>query len=118
MRKLWVVAETPFRIPRNKSGFIDYEGIFKIIYTELRQPYGVLDKLSVREIVWLVEGHLEYQKNYFEILTSSTKIAGASILSGKDLKLFDDVEEKEESIITKESREEDLDYISKQFGEI
>ncbi len=116
-----MVPKNPFLLPRNKEGFIDQEGIFKIVYTQLRQPYGILDDLTVQEIHWLIEGYLESQREHYEMIANAMKIAGASIMSGKDLKLFDspekvgNVELSEEELRSR--READLELLASKFGD-
>lgn len=123
MRALWewLNKENPFVLPRNKEGFIDQEGIFKIIYTQLRQPYGILDDLTIQEIYWLIEGYLESQREYYEMIANAMKIAGVSVMTGKDLKLFEspekinDVEVSEEELRLR--RERDLELLESKFGD-
>ena len=118
------VSQTPFLLPRNEDGFIDYKGIFKIIYTDLKQPYGTLDDLTVQEVSWLIEGHLEYKKDNYEMVSYAMKTAMASVMSGKDIRLFEneiEVENKDtvgEQISPREKREKDLAYLKETFGEL
>lgn len=125
MKAYQVVLKNPFLLPRNKEGFIDQEGIFKIVYTQLRQPIGVLNDLTVEEIYWLIEGHLEGQREHYEMIANAMKVAGASIMSGKDLKLFESPKEiidKTNTVVSedelREQRQQEIDYLEDKFRDL
>lgn len=73
--------------------------------------------MSVREVTWLIEGYYESQKDHYETINSAIKIAGASVLSGKDMKLFESNDTTMDEKMSYEERNEDLDYLADKFGE-
>lgn len=119
-----MVKETPFLLPRRKDGFIDYKSIFQIVYTDLKQPYGTLDQLSIEEVSWMIQGNMENKKDHYEMISYAMKTAGVSIMSGKDVRLFDEEVEAEKKEIKsdrlspRDKRERDLAYLEETFGEI
>lgn len=119
-----MVRKTPFLLPRTEDGFIDYKSIFQTIYTDLKQPYGTLDDLTVQEVSWLLQGNLENKKDHYEMISYAMKVAGASIMSGKDIRLFEEesqeesIEKDDEELTQREKREQDLVYLEDTFGEL
>ena len=109
----------PFLLPRNKKGFIDYQGVFKVIYGTLKQPIGTLDVLTVQEVSWLIEQNQVDQKDYYEMVSYSVKNAMISVMGGKDVKMFEDESEREkaEEGFTKEDRVKELNELSRIFNE-
>lgn len=107
----------PFLIPINNQGFIDYQGVFKAIHGTLNKPIGTLDVLTVQEVSWLIEQSESEKKDYYEMVSYSVKNAIASVLSGKDMKMFEDNVEKEEKLFTKEDRVKELNELSRIFNE-
>src|SRR5699024_3976002 len=109
----------PFLLPRNKKGFIDYQGVFKVIYGTLKQPIGTLDVLTVQEVSWLIEQSEVEKKDYYEMVSYSVKNAMVSVMSGKDQRMFKDESEreKEEESFTKEDRVKELNELSRIFNE-
>lgn len=111
------LSKAPFNLPLNSDGFIDHKSIYKIIHGELRQPFGVLDEMTVRDVAWMLEGSIDNKKDYFEMVSYSVKVAMASIYQGRDIRLFD--EDNQENIeVTEESRAEDLSYLEDKFGSL
>lgn len=107
----------PFLLPRNKKGFIDYQGVFKVIYGTLKQPIGTLDVLTVQEVSWLIEQNQVDQKDYYEMVSYSVKNAMVSVMSGKDQKMFGEESEEENESFTKEDRVKELNELSRIFNE-
>lgn len=118
-----MVSKTPFLLPKKKDGYIDYKAVFSIIYTDLKQPYGTLDNLSVEEVSWMIQGNIDNKKDFYEMISYAVKNAGVSVLSGKDTRLFEEEktevkEDKKESLSPREKRNKDLAYLENTFGEI
>lgn len=86
------------------------------MYSDLKQPYGVLDDMSVVEVVWMLEGNLENKKDYYEMVSYAVKNAMVSVHQGKDMKLFGGSEEADSQRITEEQRNEDLNHLENTFG--
>lgn len=120
MRTQWGLMHktNPFRIPVNKQGLIDYQGVFKLVHGTLRYPIGTLDSLTVQEVSWLIEQSEVEKMDYYEMVGYSVKTAMISVMNGKDIKMFGDNEEEEDKKkITKEQREIELELINKKFNE-
>lgn len=84
---------------------------------ELKQPYGVLDDLSVPEVSWLIQGNEENKKDFYEMVSYSVKNAMISVKSGKDRKMFDDLNN-EDKKLSKEDREKEMAYLKNTFKEL
>lgn len=109
--------QTPFLIPTNNQGLIDYQGVFKVIHGTLNQPIGSLDVLTVQEVSWLIEQSEMEKKDYYEMVSYSIKNAMVSVMSGKDMKLFEEESKEETESFTEEDRENELNEIRRIFNE-
>lgn len=119
MKALWGLKpnQAPFLIPINNQGFIDYQGVFKVIHGTLNQPIGTLDVLTVQEVSWLIEQSETEKKDYYEMVSYSVKNAMVSVLSGKDQRMFEEESEEENEVFTKEDRVRELNELSRIFNE-
>lgn len=106
----------PFLIPINEHGLLDYKSVFSFIHGTLKQPIGVLDDLTVQEVSWLMDINESNQKDYYEMVSYSVKIAMISVMNGKDMKMFEDASDKEEKKITPEERQQELEEIKNIFN--
>lgn len=108
-------TSNPFWLPLDKRGFINHKAVFQVVYVELKQPYGVLDDMGLKEVSWLIQGNEESKKDYYEMVSYAVKNAMVSVNKGKDYKLFED-NNSEESKLTKEERETELAYLKNTFN--
>lgn len=106
----------PFLIPINEQGLLDYKSVFSFIHGTLKQPIGVLDDLTVQEVSWLLDTEETNQKDFYEMVSYSVKIAMVSVMNGKDMKMFEDATDKEEKKITPEERQQELEEIKNIFN--
>ena len=111
-----VKTAAPFLIPINEHGLLDYKSVFSFIHGTLKQPIGVLDDLTVQEVSWLLDTEETNQKDFYEMVSYSVKIAIISVMNGKDMKMFEDASDKEEKKITPEERQQELEEIKNIFN--
>lgn len=90
--------------------------LYKVVYVTLKLPFGSLDDLVAEEIEWLLEGHQEEQKQYFEMLAYSVRAGYVSANNGKPIMLFEDDSKKNTpKKITKEQKENELEALDNLF---
>ena len=110
--------KNPFWLPKqSKTGLIDYKSIFQLVYCELKQPYGILDEMTVSEVSWLIEGHSNSQKDYYEMISYAVKNAMVSVNKGKDMKMFEE-EKKQEQKLTTTEKETEMEALKSIFSEL
>lgn len=74
--------------------------------------------MTVAEVSWLVNSNQEYKKDFYEMMSYSTKNAMMSVMGGKDIRLFGDETQEKEHKMTKEDREAEIAYLKSRFKEI
>lgn len=63
-----------------------------MIYGTLGLPYGSMEEISPLELVWMLEGMYEKQREDMELWSHVIKVSIASANSGKNIKLFKPIE--------------------------
>lgn len=97
---------------------IDQKAVYKVIYIDLQQPYGVLEDMEAYEVSWLIEGNLEAKEDYYEMISYAVKNAMVSVNKGKDYRLFEDKRNKNNSKLTQQKREEEIAQLVNTFGKL
>lgn len=106
------------RYPANREGFIDQDKLFQICVGRLKLSYDSYLDFSPHEIVLLLEQANEQQRDELEALNVVFKVAIASVLKGKDMKIFKDENDTKEakSFDNVEEKQQELENIFSSFN--
>lgn len=77
----------------------------------MKLPFGSLDSLTPVEFSWLLEAKNEEDKDFYESMKYVTMIAYVSAKTGKNIPLFNEKSEPERKTVTKEEKEQELNYL-------
>lgn len=106
------------RYPANREGFIDEDKLFQICVGRLKLNYESYLEFSPKEIVLLLEQSNEQQRDELEALNVVFKVAIASVLKGKDMKIFKDENDTQEAktFDSAEEKQQELENIFSSFN--
>jgi hypothetical protein len=76
---------------------------------------SILDEITLTELGWLIENHLEEQRNYFETMSTSVAFGYASANKGKKIYMFEKPEKEKNRRTTIEEKQEELEYLDSIF---
>lgn len=79
-------------------------------------PFGSLDELTPVELSWLIDSNDKKQREEYESLYNIFRLAYVSAQTGKDIPLFEEKKETNNTI-TIEEREADLSFLKTTFKE-
>ncbi|MCD4839728.1 hypothetical protein LRS37_12800 [Neobacillus sedimentimangrovi] len=101
--------------PLKSNGFLDEEGIFKLVIGTFRLPLHYLEELTPQEIGWLRESHLEREKEKYEMIAYAFQVGYYRAKTGKKVEMFKKANKSKVGTITKEEKQKELDILNKLF---
>ena len=103
--------------PHTKAGYIDSFELYRMC-SKFNIDFVYIEELEPFELLMMLEGRIEQQREYFEFLNYSLYSAIGQLLSGKNKKFENAFEkkEKEKEKPSKEAEERTMEVLKDIFG--